>query len=92
MVGVCFFLFFVLSLNLNAHSWNLVWREDFGVAEDTIIKNFADQSNSVRGHCFVDFDRFCNDDFQWDATLILMFVMVFMIADILLSAIFGETN
>lgn len=47
--------------------WNLVWREDFGVAEDTIIKDFADLSNTVPGHCFIDKERFCNGQIQWDA-------------------------
>lgn len=47
--------------------WNLVWREDFGVAEDTVIKNFADKSNSVPGHCFIDDERFCNGQIVWDA-------------------------
>lgn len=51
----------------NAESWNLVWREDFGVAEDTLIKNFADKSNSVPGHCFIDDERFCNGQIVWDA-------------------------
>ena len=47
--------------------WNLVWREDFGVAEDTVIKDFADLSNTVPGHCFIDKERFCNGQIQWDA-------------------------
>ena len=33
-------------------SWNLVWREDFGVVEDTVIKDFPDPTMSVPNHSF----------------------------------------
>ena len=33
-------------------SWNLVWREDFGVVEDTVIKDFPDPTMSVPNHNF----------------------------------------
>jgi hypothetical protein len=62
-----FFLCLCALRAQNAESWNLVWREDFGVAEDTLIKNFADKSNSVPGHCFIDDERFCNGQIVWDA-------------------------
>ena len=64
VVGLFFCCFYLLA---NAQTWNLVWREDFGVAEDTVIKNFADRSNSVPGHCFIDDERFCNGQIVWDA-------------------------
>ncbi len=34
----------------SAGSWNLVWREDFGVVEDTVIRDFADNNKKVIGH------------------------------------------
>lgn len=64
VVGLFFCCYYLLA---NAQTWNLVWREDFGVAEDTVIKNFADRSNSVPGHCFIDDERFCNGQIVWDA-------------------------
>ncbi len=33
-------------------NWNLVWREDFGIAEDTVLKDFPDPSMRVEGHKF----------------------------------------
>ena len=33
-------------------SWNLVWREDFGVVEDTVIRDFADNSKHIVDHTF----------------------------------------
>lgn len=39
-------------MNLFSQKWNLVWREDFGVAEDTVIKDFPDPSMSVPRHYF----------------------------------------
>lgn len=53
-----------------AHSqnWNLVWREDFGVAEDSVIKNFPDPSMSVPNHAFYEDQRKCAAGFEhWDA-------------------------
>lgn len=45
----------LLSLCITAHSenWNLVWREDFGVAEDTVVKDFPDPTMTVPGHTVV---------------------------------------
>ena len=40
-----------------SQSWSLVWREDFGVAEDTVIKNFADPTMSVPNHHFIDYEE-----------------------------------
>ena len=49
-----FILFFFLQIAWPSHSeiWNLVWREDFGVAEDSIIKNFPDPSMTIPNHTF----------------------------------------
>lgn len=47
------------SQTLSAQSWNLVWREDFGVAEDTVIKDFPDPSMTVPNHCFYANKRVC---------------------------------
>ena len=35
-----------------SQNWNLVWSEDFGVVEDSIIRDFPDPSMSVPGHQF----------------------------------------
>lgn len=40
-----------------SQSWSLVWREDFGVAEDTVIKNFADPTMTVPNHHFIDYEK-----------------------------------
>lgn len=40
-----------------AQSWSLVWREDFGVAEDTVIKNFADPTMTVPNHHFIEYEK-----------------------------------
>ena len=32
--------------------WNLVWREDFGVVEDTVIRDFPDDSKKLIDHTF----------------------------------------
>lgn len=37
---------------VQAQNWNLVWREDFGIAEDTVLKDFPDPSMEVVGHTF----------------------------------------
>ena len=42
----------VLSLDSYSQSWNLVWREDFGVAEDTVLKDFPDVSMTVPNHIY----------------------------------------
>ncbi|MEE1063305.1 MAG: hypothetical protein UH071_06510, partial [Paludibacteraceae bacterium] len=42
---------------VNSQSWSLVWREDFGVAEDTVIKNFADPTMTVPNHHFIDYEK-----------------------------------
>lgn len=49
-----FILLTLLTFCFTAHSesWNLVWREDFGVAEDSVIKDFADPSMTVPGHTY----------------------------------------
>lgn len=41
-----------ISISIFPQNWNLVWREDFGVVEDSVIKNFPDPSMSVPGHQF----------------------------------------
>lgn len=49
-------LFFVVllagSISLYAQTgyWNLVWREDFGVTADTVVRDFADDSKQVIDH------------------------------------------
>ena len=35
-----------------SQNWNLVWNEDFGVVEDSVIRDFPDPSMSVPGHQF----------------------------------------
>lgn len=45
-------LWLLLGHNTSAQSWNLVWREDFGVAEDTVIKDFPDPTMTVPNHHF----------------------------------------
>ena len=42
----------VLSLDSYSQSWNLVWREDFGVAEVTVLKDFPDVSMTVPNHIY----------------------------------------
>lgn len=50
---IYFTLLLLLSLlAANAQTWNLVWREDFGVAEDSIIRDFADPNMDVPNHKF----------------------------------------
>ncbi len=44
--------FMLLTSSLFSQNWNLVWREDFGIAEDTIMKNFPDPTMSVAEHIF----------------------------------------
>ncbi len=46
-----------LSATVFSQSWSLVWREDFGVAEDTVIKNFADPTMTVPNHHFIDYEK-----------------------------------
>lgn len=38
-------------------NWNVVWQEDFGVVEDSIIRDFADPNMSVPGHRLADRDH-----------------------------------
>ncbi len=45
-------------------NWNLVWREDFGVAEDTVIKDFPDPNSTVPNHCFMENERYCLQETQ----------------------------
>ena len=48
-----YLVFFILfTSSLFSQNWNLVWREDFGIAEDTIMKNFPDPTMSVAEHFF----------------------------------------
>ena len=35
-----------------SQNWNLVWSEDFGVVEDSVIRDFPDPTMSVPGHQF----------------------------------------
>ncbi len=39
-----------------SQSWNLVWREDFGVAEDTVIKDFPNTSMTVPRHSYAGYE------------------------------------
>ena len=49
---VLIILLLASSCDLFSQSWNLVWREDFGVAEDTVIKDFPNNSMTVPRHSF----------------------------------------
>ena len=48
---------------LQAQNWNLVWREDFGIAEDTVLKDFPDPSMEVVGHTFAGRCNAVNDGY-----------------------------
>ncbi len=51
ILSVIILLLFESSLLAQSSgSWNLVWREDFGVVEDTVIRDFADNNKKVIGH------------------------------------------
>ncbi|MBR6041625.1 MAG: T9SS type B sorting domain-containing protein [Paludibacteraceae bacterium] len=45
-----------VAQNVSGQSWNLVWREDFGVAEDTVIKDFPNASMTVPRHSFAGYE------------------------------------
>ncbi|MBO7429163.1 MAG: T9SS type B sorting domain-containing protein [Paludibacteraceae bacterium] len=45
-------LLLITSFAAHAQSWNLVWHEDFGVVEDSVIRDFADPSMKVSNHRF----------------------------------------
>ena len=45
-------LLLITSFAAHAQSWNLVWKEDFGVVEDSVIRDFADPSMSMQDHQF----------------------------------------
>jgi len=45
-------LLLITSFAAHAQSWNLVWHEDFGVVEDSVIRDFADPSMKVSDHRF----------------------------------------
>lgn len=45
-------LLLVTSFAAHAESWNLVWHEDFGVVEDSVILDFANPSMKVSNHRF----------------------------------------
>lgn len=45
-------LLLLTFLTTHAQSWNVVWREDFGVAEHGTIRDFADPNMSVPNHTF----------------------------------------
>lgn len=48
---VLFCIWVIASSALHAQrSWNLVWREDFGVTADTVIRDFVDDSKQVIDH------------------------------------------
>lgn len=47
-----FLTLLTITLTIHAQTWNLVWREDFGVVEDSVIKNFPDPSMNVPNHRF----------------------------------------
>ena len=48
---------------VQAQNWNLVWREDFGIAEDTVLKDFPDPSMEVVGHTFAGRCNAVNDGY-----------------------------
>ncbi|MCR5496900.1 MAG: T9SS type B sorting domain-containing protein [Paludibacteraceae bacterium] len=45
-------LLLITSFAAHADTWNLVWHEDFGVVEDSIIRDFPDPSMSMQDHQF----------------------------------------
>lgn len=47
-----FILFILAALTCHADNWNIYWREDFGVVEDSVIKDFPDPSMTVPNHDF----------------------------------------
>ena len=47
-----FILFVLAALTCYADNWNIYWREDFGVVEDSVIKDFPDPSMTVPNHFF----------------------------------------
>lgn len=47
-----FILFILAALSCYADNWNIYWREDFGVVEDSVIKDFPDPSMTVPNHDF----------------------------------------
>lgn len=49
--------FLQIAISVFSQSWSLVWREDFGVAEDTVIKNFADPTMTVPNHYFIEYEK-----------------------------------
>ena len=58
----------IASQSVFAQGWNLVWREDFGVAEDTVIKDFPDPTMTVPNHCFYENQRVCTKEHQDPST------------------------
>ena len=67
MKRVCIIIGILLSYAMMLcaeDSWNLVWREDFGVAEDTVIKDFPDPNSTVPNHCFMENERYCLKETQ----------------------------
>ncbi len=67
MKRVCIIIGILLSYAMTLFaedSWNLVWREDFGVAEDTVIKDFPDPNSTVPNHCFMENLRYCLKETQ----------------------------
>ena len=67
MKRVCIIIGILLSYAMMLcaeDSWNLVWREDFGVAEDTVIKDFPDPNSTVPNHCFMENKRYCLKETQ----------------------------
>lgn len=42
----------VSAQNIFSQAWNLAWREDFGVAEDTVLKDFPNTSLTMPHHSF----------------------------------------
>ncbi|MBP3716884.1 MAG: hypothetical protein J6I79_05220, partial [Paludibacteraceae bacterium] len=45
-------LFLLTPVSAFAGGYNVVWQEDFGVVEDSVVRDFADPSMSVPGHQF----------------------------------------
>ena len=42
----------ISMMSAYSQNWNLVWSEDFGVVEDSVIRDFPDPTMSVPGHQF----------------------------------------
>lgn len=60
--SMLFFLLFFCNFTTIAQTKNLVWREDFGVAGDSVRMDFADPKHTMPGHkCNLDTSQAVND-------------------------------